>query len=53
MVRLGRLAITVLPDGTIGIISEENDRPGFDIYFTRIGLDWLLKGKQNYDYKKD
>ena len=34
----------VFPDGTIGIISEENDRPAFDIYFTRVSLDWLLSG---------
>lgn len=40
--------ITILPDGTIGIISEENDRPGYDIYFTRISLDWLRKGKNQY-----
>lgn len=38
--------VTVFPDGTIGIISEENDHPGFDIYFTRVSLDWLLKGKR-------
>lgn len=38
--------VTVFPDGTIGIISEENDNPGFDIYFTRVSLDWLLKGKR-------
>ncbi len=44
--------ITVLPDGTIALISEENDRPGFDIYYTRISLDWLLNGERNYDYKK-
>lgn len=36
--------VVVFPDGTIGIISEENDQPGFDIYFTRVSLDWLLKG---------
>ena len=31
-------------DGTIGIISEEDDNPGFDIYFTRVSLDWIRKG---------
>ena len=36
--------VMVFPDGTIGIISEENDRPAFDIYFTRVSLDWLLSG---------
>lgn len=41
--------IAILPDGTIGIISEENDRPGFDIYFTRISLDWLRRGKNKYN----
>lgn len=40
--------IAILPDGTIGIISEENDRPGFDIYFTRVSIDWLRKGKNLY-----
>ncbi len=44
--------IAVLPDGTIAIIAEENDRPGFDIYYTRITMDWLLIGERNYDYKK-
>lgn len=38
--------IAVLPDGTIGIISEEDDRPAYDIYFTRISLDWLRAGKR-------
>ncbi|MDO4707853.1 MAG: exo-alpha-sialidase [Porphyromonadaceae bacterium] len=40
--------IAILPDGTIGIISEENDRPGYDIYFTRISLDWLQRGNNQY-----
>ena len=39
--------IVILPDGSIGIISEEDDRPGFDIYFTRVSLDWLRGGKQH------
>ncbi len=43
--------ITVLKDGSIAIISEENDRPGFDIYFTRFSLNWLERGKKNYQVK--
>ena len=38
--------VVIMADGTIGIISEENDKPGFDIYFTRVSLDWLLRGDQ-------
>lgn len=37
--------LVVFPDGSIGIISEENDRPAYDIYFTRVSLEWLMKGK--------
>ena len=36
--------LVIFPDGTIGIISEEDDNPGFDIYFTRVSLDWIRKG---------
>ena len=39
--------LVILPDGSIGVISEEDDRPGFDIYFTRVSLDWLRGGKQH------
>ena len=35
--------LVIFPDGTIGIISEEDDNPGFDIYFTRVSLDWIRK----------
>ncbi len=45
--------ITVLPDGTIAVIAEENDRPGFDIYFTRITIDWLLSGEKDHNYKNN
>ncbi len=44
--------IAILSDGTIALISEENDRPGFDIYYTHITMDWLLNGERNYDCKK-
>lgn len=37
--------VAILPDGTIGIISEENDHPAYDIYFTRVSLDWLKDGR--------
>lgn len=36
--------VVPLGDGTIGIISEEDDRPAYDIYFTRVSLDWLRRG---------
>ena len=39
--------VVILEDGTLGIISEENDRPGFDIYFTRVSLDWIRKGTKH------
>lgn len=38
--------IAILSDGTIGIISEEDDRPAYDIYFTRLSLDWLRSGRR-------
>lgn len=37
--------VTRLKNGNIGIISEENDRPAYDIYFTEVSLDWIKKGK--------
>lgn len=37
--------VAILPDGTIGIISEENDHPAYDIYFTRVSIDWLKSGR--------
>lgn len=40
-----------LKDGTIGIISEENDRPAYDIYFTRVSLDWIRQGGKNPNLK--
>ncbi len=39
--------VTPLADGTIGILAEENDRPAYDIYFTRVSLDWIRKGGAN------
>ena len=29
----------------VGIISEENDRPAYDIYFTEVSLNWIRQGK--------
>lgn len=37
--------VTRLKNGNVGIISEENDRPAYDIYFTEVSLDWIRKGK--------
>lgn len=36
--------VTRLKNGNIGIISEEDDRPAYDIYFTEVSLDWIKKG---------
>lgn len=36
--------LTRLRNGNIGIISEEDDRPAYDIYFTEVSLDWIKKG---------
>ena len=38
--------VTRLKNGNIGIISEEDDRPAYDIYFTEVSLDWLRKGER-------
>jgi sialidase-1 len=37
-------SLTVLKDGTIGVLTEENapDKDGFQLWFTRLSLDWLL-----------
>lgn len=43
--------ICILPDGTIGIISEEDDRPAYDIYFTRVSLNWIRSGGINPNAK--
>lgn len=37
--------VTRLRNGNVGIISEEDDRPAYDIYFTEVSLDWIRKGK--------
>lgn len=37
--------VTRLKNGNIGIISEENDRPAYDIYFTEVSLNWIKQGK--------
>lgn len=41
--------VTRLKNGNIGIISEEDDRPAYDIYFTEVSLDWLKKGQKPLD----
>jgi sialidase-1 len=37
-------SMTMLKDGTIGILTEEDapDKDGFQLWFTRLSLDWLL-----------
>ena len=37
--------VTRLKNGNVGIISEENDRPAYDIYFTEVSLNWIKQGK--------
>lgn len=37
--------IVILPDGNIGIISEEKEHPAYDIYFTKVSFDWLTRKK--------
>lgn len=37
--------VTRLKNGNVGIISEEDDRPAYDIYFTEVSLDWIRRGK--------
>lgn len=42
----GYSALTVLDDGTIGLLTEVGDwDPGFGIWFTRLTLDWLEAGE--------
>lgn len=43
--------VTPLEDGTIAIISEEDDRPAYDIYYTRVSLDWIRSGGKNPNSK--
>ncbi len=43
--------VTPLGDGTIAIISEEDDRPAYDIYYTRVSLDWIRQGGKNPNSK--
>lgn len=35
-------ALTLLPDGTVGVYFEENPKVEFDMYFMNFSLDWLL-----------
>ena len=37
--------VTRLKNGNVGIISEENDLPAYDIYFTEVSLNWIRQGK--------
>ncbi len=48
-------SMTILPDGTIGIVVEEgkwdNGLPGedsFDLYFMRFSLNWIINGSDMY-----
>lgn len=45
----GYSALTVLPDGAIGMLTEVGGwDEGFDIYFTRITPEWLTDGADSY-----
>lgn len=42
----GYSSLTLLPDGTIGLLTEVGDWDnGFRIYFTRLSIEWLTDGK--------
>ena len=45
----GYPAITVLPDGTIATLTEDNG----DMYFKRFNLYWLTGGKESINYSTD
>lgn len=48
----GYSSLTVLPDGTIGMLTEVGGwGEGFDIYFTRIMPEWLTDGVGRDSYK--
>lgn len=38
-------SLTILPNGNIGILSEEDDQIAYDIWFTEVSLGWLLSEK--------
>jgi len=40
----GYSSLTVLKDGSIGLLTEVGDWQGFEIWFTRLTLDWLEAG---------
>lgn len=45
----GYSSLTVLADGTIGLLTEVGDWDnGFRIYFTRLGIEWLTDAKDSY-----
>lgn len=42
----GYSSLTRLPDGSIGLLTEVGDwKSGFEIWFTRLSLEWLTDGK--------
>lgn len=45
----GYCAITVLPDGTIATLTEDNS----DMYFKRFNLYWLTSGAESINYSTD
>lgn len=52
----GYSALTILPDNTIGILYESKEFDGteneYDIYFTKVSLDWLSNGSDHFAEKK-
>lgn len=45
----GYSALTVLPDGAIGLLTETGGwEQGYSIYFTRLGAGWLSDGQDSY-----
>ncbi|ODU59076.1 MAG: hypothetical protein ABT12_01490 [Paludibacter sp. SCN 51-9] len=41
-------SLTVLPDGTIGVYSEEDESVPYKMYFLNFSLDWLTSGADRY-----
>ncbi len=41
-------SLTILPDGTIGVYSEENETEPYKMYFLNFSLDWLTDGADSY-----
>ncbi len=43
---------TILPDGTIGVYLEEDEKSNYKMYFLNFSLDWLTNGADSYKLPK-